>query len=133
MTKIFVNGTFDVVHYGHIKLLEYARSFPESYVYVMIDSDSRTKKLKGSFRPINRQEQRKFFLESIRYVDRVEIFDTDKELIESIKNFQPDIMIKGSDYRNKDILGQEFCKKIEFYERTEHSSTNIIQRSLIGR
>jgi len=133
MTKIFVNGTFDVVHYGHIKLLEYARSFSESYVYVMIDSDSRTKKLKGSFRPINSQEKRKFFLESIRYIDRVEIFDTDNELIDGIKNFQPDIMIKGSDYRNKDILGQEFCKKIEFYERTEHSSTNIIQRSLIGR
>ena len=130
MTKVFVNGTFDVVHYGHVKLLEFARSFKDSVVFVMIDSDQRTKKLKGHGRPVNNQDYRKFFLESIRFVDRVEIFDSDDDLIEAIKNYSPDIMIKGSDYRNKDIIGQQFCKKILFYERTQHSSTSIIQYSI---
>jgi D-beta-D-heptose 7-phosphate kinase/D-beta-D-heptose 1-phosphate adenosyltransferase len=130
MTKVLVNGTFDVVHYGHIKLLEYARSFENSFVYVLIDSDQRTKKLKGSCRPVNNQHHRKFFLESIKFVDKVDIFDSDTELIESIRNFSPDIMVKGSDYKNKEIIGEEFCGKVLFYDRTEHSSTSIIQHSI---
>lgn len=130
MTKIFVNGTFDVVHYGHIKLLEFAKSFDDSFVFVMIDSDQRTKKLKGSYRPVNNQQHRKFFLESIRFVDRVEIFDSDDDLLKTLETYSPDIMVKGSDYRNKEIIGEQFCKKILFYERTEHSSTSIIQHSI---
>ena len=130
MTKIFVNGTFDVVHYGHIKLLEFAKSFDDSFVFVMIDSDQRTKKLKGSCRPVNNQQYRKFFLESIRFVDRVEIFDSDDDLLKTLETYSPDIMVKGSDYKNKEIIGQQFCKKILFYERTQHSSTSIIQYSI---
>lgn len=127
MTKVFVNGTFDIVHYGHIKLLEFARSFENSYVLVMIDSDQRVKKLKGISRPINDQASRKYFLESIKFVDRVEIFNSDEELIQGIKTYSPDVMVKGGDYREQEIIGASFCNKIEFYDRTEHSTTKLIE------
>lgn len=64
----------------------------------------------------------------LKSVDRVDIFDSNEELITYIKNYEPDIMIKGSDYKDKHIIGSEFCKKIIFYDRLEkYSSTQKIQ------
>ena len=128
MTKIFVNGTFDIVHIGHIKLLEYARSYSNSFVLVAVDSDVRVKQLKGYNRPINSQHDRLNLLAALKFVDRVEIFDTDQELIDLIKDFEPDIMVKGSDYQGKPIIGAEYCKEIKFYDRLgNYSTTNKIQ------
>jgi rfaE bifunctional protein nucleotidyltransferase chain/domain len=133
MNKIVVNGTFDIIHVGHLSLLAYAKSWPNSYVLVLIDSDRRIKQLKGKDRPINNEYERASLLASLKYVDRVEIFDTDQELIQQIKEYAPDIMIKGSDYIGKPIIGAEYCKKIIFYERlTKYSTTNKIQ-SIINR
>jgi D-beta-D-heptose 7-phosphate kinase/D-beta-D-heptose 1-phosphate adenosyltransferase len=133
MNKIVVNGTFDIIHVGHLSLLAYAKSWPDSYVLVLIDSDRRIKQLKGKDRPINNEYERASLLASLKYVDRVEIFDTDQELIQQIKEYAPDIMIKGSDYIGKPIIGAEYCKKIIFYERlTKYSTTNKIQ-SIINR
>lgn len=128
MTKIFVNGTFDIVHIGHIKLLEYARSYCNSFVLVAVDSDVRVKQLKGYNRPINSQHDRLNLLSALKFVDRVEIFDTDQELVDLIKDFEPDIMVKGSDYQGKPIIGAEYCKEIKFYDRLgNYSTTNKIQ------
>ena len=128
MKKIIVNGTFDILHLGHIRLLEYARSYPNSFVYVLIDSDRRVKELKGPKRPYNTEYERASLLFALKSVDRVDIFDNDLELEIFIKNYQPDIMIKGSDYKGKDIIGSQFCRKIEFYDRLEkYSTTNKIQ------
>ena len=128
MTKIIVNGAFDIVHLGHLRLLQYAKSFPSAYVYVLIDSDRRIKELKGDDRPINSQHERLVLLSELKSVDRVDTFDTDEELVNLIRNYDPDIMIKGSDYRNKPIIGAEFCKQIKFYDRLEqYSTTNKIQ------
>lgn len=128
MTKVIVNGTFDILHLGHLRLLEYARSFPQSYVYVLIDSDRRVKELKGPDRPIHDEYERSSFLFALKAVDRVDVFDTDQELIEYIKNYAPDVMVKGSDYRGKNIIGAEHCKEIKFYDRLEkYSTTNKIQ------
>ena len=128
MTKVVVNGTFDILHLGHLKLLEYARGFPDSYVLVLTDSDRRIKELKGNERPINNEYERSSMLFALKYVDRVEIFDTDQELIDLIKRFEPDIMIKGSDYQDKPIIGAEYCKQIKFYDRLgNYSTTNTIQ------
>lgn len=128
MTKIIVNGSFDIVHLGHIRLLQYAKCFPSAYVYVLIDTDRRIKELKGNDRPINSQHERLVLLSELKSVDRVDTFDTDEELVNLIRNYDPDIMIKGSDYRNKPIIGAEFCKKIRFYDRLErYSTTNKIQ------
>lgn len=133
MTKVIVNGTFDILHLGHLRLLEYARSIPQSYVYVLIDSDRRVKELKGSDRPVHNEYERASFLFALKAVDRVDIFDTDQDLIDRIKNFEPDVMVKGSDYRGKPIIGAEYCKEIRFYDRLErYSTTNKIQ-DIIGR
>lgn len=128
MKKIIVNGTFDILHLGHLRLLQYARSIPDSYVYVLIDSDRRVKELKGDDRPIHNEYERASFLSALKAVDRVDIFDTDQELINYIKNFEPDVMVKGSDYKDKPVIGAEYCKKIIFYDRLEkYSTTNKIQ------
>ena len=71
--KIFVNGTFDILHPGHMALFEYAKS-QGSYLKVAIDTDERVKKLKGNDRPINNQDIRKRMLECIRYIDEVSFF-----------------------------------------------------------
>ena len=133
MKKIVVNGTFDILHLGHLRLLEHARSYPNSYVLVLIDSDRRVKQLKGPERPINNEYQRSVHLSSLKYVDRVEIFDSDEELVNYIKDFDPDIMVKGSDYRGTKILGAEYCKEIYFYERNNPYSTTNIIKSIIDR
>jgi len=126
--KIIFNGSFDIVHFGHIRLLEYAKSYPNSYVYVLIDSDSRIKQLKGPTRPVNNEYERASLLAALKCVDKVDIFNTDQELRDYIKNYEPDLMIKGSDYRDNPIIGSEYCKEIKFYERLDrYSSTKKIQ------
>ena len=128
MTRVVVNGTFDIIHLGHLRLLDYARSLPNSYVLVLTDSDRRIKQLKGNDRPINTEYERCSLLFALKSVDRVETFDTDQELIDLIKGFEPDVMIKGSDYRGKPIIGAEYCKEIKFYDRLgNYSTTNKIQ------
>jgi rfaE bifunctional protein nucleotidyltransferase chain/domain len=129
MTRVVVNGTFDIIHLGHLRLLQYAKSFPNSYVLVLTDSDRRIRELKGSGRPINNEYERCTMLFALKYVDRIETFDTDQELIDLIKGFEPDVMVKGSDYRGKPVIGAEHCKEIIFYDRFKHySTTDTIQR-----
>jgi D-beta-D-heptose 7-phosphate kinase/D-beta-D-heptose 1-phosphate adenosyltransferase len=126
--KIIVNGTFDVLHKGHIVLLEYAKSLG-AILLVCIDGDRRVKELKGENRPINNQYDRTYMLTALKSVDLVWVFNSDQELIDQIKLFKPDIMVKGSDYRNKPIVGSEYCKEIKFVELVDgYSTTNIIQR-----
>ena len=124
--KIIVNGTFDILHRGHIEMLNYAKSLGDSLL-VAIDTDRRVNELKGPSRPINNQWDRFFILENLKSVDLVCLFDTEEELINIIKSYNPDIMVKGSDYRNKSVVGEEYLPKIEYYDRTEHSTTKTIQ------
>ena len=127
--KIVINGTFDILHIGHIRLFRHARSFVNSYVHVLIDSDRRIRELKGYQRPIHNEYERFTLLFELKSIDRVDVFDTDDELRNLLKNIQPDLMIKGSDYKDKTIIGSEFCKKITFFDRLEkYSTTNVIQR-----
>ena len=133
MTKVIVNGTFDILHLGHLKLLEYAKSFPNAYVYVLIDSDRRVKELKGNDRPIHNEYERASFLFALKSVDRVDIFDSDEELRTYIKNYDPDLMVKGSDYKDKPIIGSEYCKQIKFYDRLEKYSTTSKIQDIVNR
>jgi len=132
MKRIVINGTFDILHLGHIRLLNYARSIVNSYVYVLIDSDRRVRELKGEHRPVNSEYERASLLHALRSVDRVDIFDTDDELREYIRRFQPDLMIKGSDYRGQTIIGREYCKDIEFFDRLERYSTTNKVRAILS-
>lgn len=125
MTAVFVNGTFDILHRGHIELLEYAKTLGDILV-VAIDTDERVAELKGPSRPINNQYDRMFMLDALRAVDSVYFFNSDEELITLIKRYTP-IMVKGSDYKDKPIVGAEHCKEIKYYDRTEHSTTRTIQ------
>lgn len=128
MIRVVVNGTFDIVHIGHIKLLNYAKSLGD-YLVVCIDSDRRVAELKGTSRPINKEADRKLLLENLKAVDQVWVFDTDEDLETLFINYQPHIMVKGSDYCGLPYVGQEFCKGTIYYDRIENYSTsNIIQR-----
>jgi D-beta-D-heptose 7-phosphate kinase/D-beta-D-heptose 1-phosphate adenosyltransferase len=133
MTRVVVNGSFDILHLGHLRLLEFARSQPQSYVLVLTDSDRRIRELKGPNRPIHNEYERCSFLFALKAVDRVEIFDSDEELEQLIKEFQPDIMVKGSDYKGKRIIGSEHCKEIKFYDRLEKYSTTKKIQDIINR
>lgn len=133
MKKIVVNGSFDVLHLGHLRLLTYARSFPNSYVYVLIDGDQRIKQLKGQDRPVHNEYERSSMLAALRAVDRVDIFHSDHELEDYIKNYQPDLMIKGSDYKDKPIIGARYCKEIIFYDRLEQYSTSGTIQRIVNR
>ena len=126
MKRVFVNGTFDIVHRGHLELLECAYNI--GTVLVAIDTDRRVRELKGSSRPINNQNDRAYLLRSLKFVSGVVTFDTDQELIDTIKSYQPDVMVKGSDYKDKHIIGAEYCREIKFYNLVnEYSTTKTIQ------
>jgi len=128
MKKIWINGCFDIIHRGHIELFKYAKSLGD-YVVVGIDSDKRVKKLKGSSRPVNSQQDRKFLLESISHIDKVVIFDTEDDLISCINLYRPDIMVVGSDYKNKKVIGSEYAKKLMFFDRiADYSTTKIVSK-----
>lgn len=132
MKKVFVNGTFDLLHIGHLQLLNFARSYGD-YLIVAIDTDERVKEKKGTSRPIHNQDERRFFLNMLKPVNQVEIFSSDSELEELIKGFNPDIMVVGSDWKNKPVVGSQYAKELKFFNRIDgYSSTKIIQ-SIIDR
>ena len=126
--KIIVNGTFDILHRGHVELLEYAKGLGE-FLLVCIDTDRRVKELKGGNRPINNQADRAFMLQGLKCVDAVWTFDSEEDLERICEMYQPNIMVKGSDYEGKRIVGAKHCKEIKFVELVDgYSTTNIIQR-----
>ena len=130
MKKIFVNGSFDVLHIGHLDLLNWASSLGD-YLLVAIDSDRRISEKKGPTRPFNDQQNRCALMANLKSVDQVKIFDSDQELIDIIREYRPHIMIVGSDWRGKTIIGSEYAQQIEFYERVNNeSTTKTIQRFL---
>jgi len=125
-TRVWVNGVFDILHLGHIRLFEFAKS-QGNFLRVCIDSDNRVKILKGIDRPFNNQDVRKEILKSIRYIDEVSIFDTEEELIFMIKCYDPDVFVISDEYKDKKIIGKEYLRKIVYFNRIpEYSSTNYI-------
>ena len=127
MKITWVNGTFDILHVGHIEFLKYAASI-NPILIVGIDSDRRVKELKGKNRPINNQEDRKKILKSIKYINSVVIFDTDEELENCLKEFNIHSMVEGTEYKDKRIIGKDLIQEIYFFDRIpEYSSTKIIK------
>lgn len=124
--RVWVNGTFDVLHIGHIKLLEFASQFGE--VRVGIDTDERVKEFKGELRPINTIKDRIDFMNSIKYVNSSVSFSTDEELCDRIKEWDSDIIIIGNDYKDKRIIGSHLVKEVIFFDKIDgYSSTKIIE------
>lgn len=124
---VFTNGCFDILHYGHVSYLEKARKLGDILI-VGLNSDSSVKRLKGSTRPINIQDDRAFILASLACVSYVIIFDSDtpENLIAQIK---PDVLVKGSDYKGKAVVGEQYAKSLVLIDYIEQrSTTNIINK-----
>jgi len=132
MVKVFTNGCFDIIHPGHLAMLKYCASLGD-HLLVGIDSDERTKKLKGENRPINTAEIRQQILLNFKWVNDVEIFANDDELVNLVRSYAPDYMIVGSDWQDKHVIGAEHAKIVGFFERIdEFSTSDIIERITAG-
>ena len=106
-------------------MLKYARSLGHELI-VGIDTDTKVKKDKGPARPFNNLEDRMEVLKSIKYVDRVIAFNSPEELSRLVKEYKPDYMVVGSDWKNKNVVGQEYCKQVKFFDRIGDISTTKI-------
>lgn len=130
---IFTNGCFDILHIGHIRLLEYCNSLKskkKDKVVVGINSDNSIKKIKGLDRPYNQLHIRTEFLESISYVDFIYVFD-EGSVLNTIKLIRPDILVKGGS--TDEIIGSDFVnnyggKVKKFKKIADYSSSKIAKR-----
>jgi D-beta-D-heptose 7-phosphate kinase/D-beta-D-heptose 1-phosphate adenosyltransferase len=102
---VFTNGCFDLLHRGHASLLARARTLGDRLV-VGVNSDESVRHLKGSGRPYMPVEDRAYLLASLRCVDAVTVFDEDTPLA-LIRALQPDVLVKGGDYRPEEIVGAD--------------------------
>lgn len=124
---VFTNGCFDILHLGHVKYLEKAKSFGDVLI-VGVNADASVKRLKGAERPINSEYDRAYLLASLSAVDFVVIFeeDTPYNLIEEIR---PSILVKGGDYEGKEVVGSDLVEEVRLVTFVEgKSSTNIINK-----
>ena len=106
---VFTNGCFDILHPGHTRYL-YAARILGDYLIVAVNSDRSTKAIKGPDRPINSQEARAEVLAALECVDGVVIFDED-DPFKVIKFLMPDILVKGGDWAEDEIIGADIVKE----------------------
>jgi D-beta-D-heptose 7-phosphate kinase / D-beta-D-heptose 1-phosphate adenosyltransferase len=124
---VFTNGCFDLLHMGHIKYLETAKGFGDCLI-IGLNSDRSVRALKGLNRPINSQSDRALILAALEVVDYVVIFDEDTpyDLIKAIK---PHVLVKGGDYDNMDVIGQDIVDELKIVKFINgHSSSKIINK-----
>ena len=124
---VFTNGCFDILHIGHVKYLEAAKSYGDILI-VGLNADSSVRKLKGPSRPINIQEDRAYILASLESVDYVVIFEKETPY-ELIKLINPHTLVKGGDYEGKDVVGQDIVNELKLVQFVDgKSTTNTIKR-----
>jgi len=121
---VFTNGCFDILHAGHVAYLEQSRALGK-YLVVGLNSDASVRRLKGGTRPINSQEDRKKVLLALRAVDAVYIFDEDTPY-GLIKRVKPDIITKGGDYREQEVVGHDLAKVVILPYVDGKSTTGVI-------
>jgi len=128
-TIAFTNGCFDLMHLGHVKYLQASKK-KDRILIVGLNSDESTRRIKGAPRPICPQKSRAAVLAALESVDFVVIFneDTPYKLIQAIK---PDVLIKGADWKGKEVVGADTAKKVELIKYIKgFSTTDIIHRLL---
>ena len=128
MSIVWTNGTFDILHPGHIELFKVARALGDK-VIVATDTDEKIKADKGDHKPVNDLCYRVAMLEAIKYIDVVLTFGDRKELEGLIQLYSPDILILGDDWRNGDVVGRKYAKEVRFLPRVGgYASSNIVKR-----
>jgi len=118
---VFTNGCFDILHLGHVKYLQEARSYGDVLI-VGVNSDASVRRLKGSDRPINPEYDRAYLLAALEAVDYVTIFEEDTPY-ELIRSLSPHILVKGADYRDKEVVGSDLVEEVRLVELVEGRST----------
>lgn len=131
---VFTNGCFDIIHLGHIDYLSKAADLGDKLI-IGLNTDASTRRLKGPTRPINDEHSRAMILASLSFVDAVVFFDEDTPY-ELIKTIQPDILVKGADYKPEDIVGYDIVMakggSVETLEYLPGYSTSLIERKIKG-
>lgn len=130
-TIVFTNGCFDILHRGHVEYLAQAADLGDKLI-VGLNTDASVKRLKGESRPVNDEKSRALLLSALQFVDAVVFFDEDTPY-ELIKQVQPDILVKGNDYKPEEIVGYDIVTakggKVLTIDLVEgFSTTNIISR-----
>lgn len=128
---VFTNGCFDILHRGHISYLNEAKSLGDVLI-VGLNSDSSVRKLKGNNRPYNNENDRAFVLDNLKAVDYIVIFSEDTPY-DLIKNIKPDFLVKGGDWKEKDIVGSDIIKEnggkiISLKYIDDYSTTSLIEK-----
>lgn len=131
MTIVFTNGCFDILHVGHVRLLNWARAQGD-YLIVGLNSDASVRRLKGPDRPIVPEAERREMLLALRCVDEVITFEEDTPL-ELLQKVRPQILVKGPDYHGRTVSGQGFVESLGGCAMTPDwpvniSTSNIVQR-----
>ena len=118
---VFTNGCFDILHVGHVKYLQEAKSFGDILI-VGLNSDESVRRLKGPTRPVNVAEDRAYLLAALEAVDFVVPFSEDTPY-NLIKMIEPDVLVKGGDYKGKQVVGTEFAKELKLVNFVDGKST----------
>lgn len=124
----FTCSCFDLLHSGHVKMLENARSQCDVLVVGLQTDPTLDRKHKN--KPVQSFEERKIMISAIRYVDYVIEYSYEKELYELIKTLQPDVRILGSDYVNKPFTGDDLGTFIHYHKRDHPWSTSNLRKRI---
>ena len=128
---VFTNGCFDILHVGHVKYLQIAKSFGDILI-VGLNSDASVSRLKGPTRPVNVAEDRAYLLAALEAVDFVVPFSEDTPY-ELIKMIEPDVLVKGGDYEGKKVVGTEFAKELRLVDFVDGKSTTKTIEKIQGQ
>ena len=128
---VFTNGCFDILHVGHVKYLQIAKSFGDVLI-VGLNSDASVSRLKGPSRPVNIAEDRAYLLAALEAVDFVVPFEEDTPY-ELIKMIAPDTLVKGGDYEGKAVVGTEFAKELKLVDFVDGKSTTKTIEKIQGQ
>ena len=124
---VWCNGTFDILHPGHIELFKVGKSLGDKLI-VATDTDEKIRQDKGTSKPVNNLCDRICMLQAIKYIDEVLYFSNRKELEGLIELYSPDILLLGDDWKGGDVVGIQYAKEVRFLPRLNYSTTDIIKK-----
>lgn len=129
---IFTNGCYDILHPGHIKLIQYAASLGDRLI-VALDSDERVKANKSPDRPINTLRDRMFMMSALKGVDEVVSFGSEEELRKLIAFYNPFYLVIGNDYEGKYVIGEDLVQEVKYFRKINGYSTTQILKHITNR